>query len=54
MDKGSIAEFASPADLLRDHKSKFYAVSLGDWTVDESEILTFSSVRLRAKQSSRI
>jgi hypothetical protein len=27
MDKGNIAEFASPAELLRDHKSKFYAVS---------------------------
>lgn len=27
MDKGSIAEYASPAELLRDHKSKFYAVS---------------------------
>jgi len=26
MDKGNIAEFASPAELLRDHKSKFYAV----------------------------
>jgi len=27
MDKGNIAEFASPAELLRDHKSMFYAVS---------------------------
>lgn len=27
MDRGNIAEFASPADLLRDHKSKFYSVS---------------------------
>lgn len=27
MDKGAIAEFASPAELLRNHKSKFYAVS---------------------------
>jgi hypothetical protein len=27
MDRGHIAEFASPAELLRDHKSKFYAVS---------------------------
>jgi hypothetical protein len=28
MDKGNIAEFASPAELLRNHKSKFYAVSV--------------------------
>jgi hypothetical protein len=28
MDKGNIAEFASPAELLRDHRSKFYAVRL--------------------------
>lgn len=27
MDKGAIAEFASPAELLRNHKSKFYLVS---------------------------
>ncbi|KIR29354.1 ATP-binding cassette transporter [Cryptococcus deuterogattii LA55] len=26
MDRGNIAEFASPADLLRDHKSKFYSL----------------------------
>ena len=26
MDRGSVAEFASPAELLRDHKSKLYAV----------------------------
>ncbi|WVQ74986.1 hypothetical protein IAR50_004594 [Cryptococcus sp. DSM 104548] len=26
MDRGNIAEFASPAELLRDHKSKFYAL----------------------------
>ncbi|WWD04597.1 hypothetical protein V865_002668 [Kwoniella europaea PYCC6329] len=26
MDQGRIAEFASPAELLRDHKSKFYAL----------------------------
>ena len=26
MDRGSVAEFASPAELLRDHKSKFYGV----------------------------
>jgi hypothetical protein len=28
MDQGRIAEFASPAELLRDHKSMFYAVNL--------------------------
>jgi ABC-type multidrug transport system fused ATPase/permease subunit len=27
MDKGRVAEFASPAELLRNHKSRFYAVS---------------------------
>lgn len=27
MDQGHLSEFASPAELLRDHKSKFYAVS---------------------------
>ncbi|KIR78450.1 ATP-binding cassette transporter [Cryptococcus gattii EJB2] len=26
MDRGNIAEFASPADLLRDHKSRFYSL----------------------------
>ncbi|WWD20306.1 hypothetical protein CI109_104782 [Kwoniella shandongensis] len=26
MDRGHIAEYASPAELLRDHKSKFYAL----------------------------
>ena len=26
MDQGRIAEFASPAELLRDHHSKFYSV----------------------------
>ena len=26
MDKGRIAEFASPAELLRDPKSRFYAL----------------------------
>jgi len=26
MDRGRLAEFASPAELLRDHKTKFYSV----------------------------
>lgn len=26
MDRGSVAEFASPAELLRDHKSRFYGL----------------------------
>lgn len=28
MDQGRIAEFASPAELLRDQKSQFYAVHI--------------------------
>lgn len=28
MDQGRIAEYASPAELLRDHKSRFYSVSM--------------------------
>ena len=28
MDQGRLAEFASPAELLRDHKSQFYSVRL--------------------------
>lgn len=33
MDKGEIAEYASPAELLRNHKSKFYAVSLHERSI---------------------
>nr|XP_019043546.1 ATP-binding cassette transporter [Kwoniella bestiolae CBS 10118]OCF22476.1 ATP-binding cassette transporter [Kwoniella bestiolae CBS 10118] len=50
MDQGRIAEFASPAELLRDHKSKFYALCKA---TGRTEFKTLKELAMQAERKQR-
>ncbi|KAL7425146.1 hypothetical protein Q5752_000834 [Cryptotrichosporon argae] len=51
MDQGRIAEFASPAELLRDHKSRFYALCKA---TGRSEFKNLKEMALEAERKRKV
>ncbi|KAK8849677.1 hypothetical protein IAR55_005012 [Kwoniella newhampshirensis] len=53
MDQGHIAEFASPAELLRDHKSKFYALCKATGRTEFGNLKTMAMEAERKRKAQR-
>lgn len=49
MDRGNIVEYASPAELLRDHKSRFYALCKATGKAEFKELKTMASEAERSR-----
>jgi len=52
MEQGRIVEFASPATLLRDHKSKFYALCKATGRAEFKNLKTMAAEAERKRNTS--